>query len=358
MCLNPKWIYKKGNYKEDNYRGKAGDFYEIGTYSKCGACEQCNAERANSWVVRNYYEAQRWENIAFITLTYAENPIILVKKDLQDFIKRLRRSIEYEFEKKYKSIKKTALYKELKEEFHAKNMLRFFAAGEYGEYNHRPHFHLILYNFKDVIKFLDINKSGNILFQGQTIQKIWGLGRTSLQEFDVHEIPYISLYETPKEQFKNAYKMTREKVKQIERIARSNKNMNSAQRNNLFKELKEIDKQLKKSKEQYMAVKEFNTWSTALGWEKFYDEYAKQKIYTFKEYIEDKEFITPTSWVKKLANLGDLQAIQEMYRREEEIGKISANEETEKQKNLNKLSRRRKKEIMEWNNKKDKIENL
>ena len=90
MCLNPKLIYKKGHYKEDNYRGKKGELYELGTYSKCGCCEQCINDKMNNWVVRNYWESKRHVRKSFITVTYEENPYILVKKDFQDFLKRLR----------------------------------------------------------------------------------------------------------------------------------------------------------------------------------------------------------------------------------------------------------------------------
>lgn len=335
MCLNPKWIYKSGNYKKSNYRGKEGEFYEIGTFSKCGCCEQCNAEKANNWVVRNYYEAKNHKNITFVTLTYAESPIILVKKDLQDFIKRLRDRLDKLNREK----------------------IRYFAAGEYGEINNRPHFHIIFYGLKADKIYLGINKKKNILYTDELIKKAWGKGRISVQEFDLHEIPYISLYETPKEQFKKAYKMTMEKAKKLKELSKTLIRFDKKARRNLIEELNEIIKQLKKTKEEYYAVKEFNTWSIGLGWEKFYDEYAKSNEYTFTEYIEDKEFVTPTPWVKKLANMGDIQAAREMFEREKIIKK-SQNEEEERTKNLLTLQKKRKKELMEWNDKKDKLEEI
>lgn len=337
MCLNPKWIYKSGFYKSSNYRGKKGEFYELGTYSKCGCCEQCNAEKANNWVVRNYYEAKSHEKIAFVTLTYKNNPIILLKKDLKDFIKRLRRRLEY----------------------HNNEKIRFFAAGEYGTLNNRPHFHIIIYNFNDPEKkFLELNKRKNILYKSDLINEVWGLGRTSYQEFNLHEIPYISLYETPKEKFKRAYKLTMEKAKRLKEIYKSKAfKISKKRRKQLVAGLKEYEDELKAKKAEYIAIKEFNTWSIALGWEKFYDEYAKSSEYTFTEYIEDKEFVTPSPWVKKLANMGDIQAAKEMFKREEECEK-SANEDEERTKNLNKILNRRKKELIDWNEQKDEIEEL
>lgn len=335
MCLNPKWIYKKGYYKENNYRGEMGQFYELGTYSKCGACEQCIAEKCNNWVIRNYYESKAHEKMCFITLTYEENPVILIRKDMQNFLKRLRKKLDKKEEK-----------------------IRFFGCGEYGSLNGRPHMHLIIYGWTDKnARYLDINKKGNIVYQSNIIQKAWGKGRTSYQEFNEHEIPYIALYDTPQEVFKRAYKITMEKAKSLRIYYENNRHLNKETRKNALEQLNEIEKELKEKKEKYTMVKEFNAWSLALGWEKFEEEYCKTNNYTFTEYIEDKEFVTPTPWVKKLANMGDISAKEEMFKRERLIQQ-SANEEEEKRKNINKLIGRRKKEIIEWKDTKNEIEIL
>ena len=149
MCLNPKLIRKKGKYKESNYRGEKGAFYELSTYSKCGSCEQCIAERANNWVIRNYYEEKTTNKKCFITLTYKDNPIFLVRKDLIDFVKRFRFEINKEYYKKYNNVKiglsKEAL--EIWKEEHKNEYIktRIFYSGEYGTVNGRSHFHVIIY---------------------------------------------------------------------------------------------------------------------------------------------------------------------------------------------------------------------
>lgn len=335
MCLNPKWIYKNGKRKENSYNGLKDEYYEIGLYSKCGSCEQCQNEKSNNWLVRNTYESKRWDKISFVTLTYAETPYILLKKDLQNFIKRLRRHIDYRGGEK----------------------LRYFAAGEYGLLNGRPHFHILIYNWNDTkAKYLDINKKQNILYKSEIIHKVWGKGRTSYQEFEPHEIPYISLYETPKEQFKRAYKMTLTKANTLRRLAKSNSAMSDETKKNLYKELNEIEKVLKKSKEEYLAIKEFNTWSTALGWEKFLEEYNSAPVHDFNCYIDDKIFAIPSPWVKKLANEGDIQAIEEMKRRTEE--ETEKSEEQLKAKNETNVNAIRKNDILSWKDKKTKEELL
>lgn len=115
MCLNANKIIRNGVYKETSYKARKGDTYETNTWGKCGTCAECMAEKANNWLVRNYYEEKAHEKKCFITLTYAKNPKILIKKHLQDFIKRLRKKLE--------PIK-----------------IRYFGCGEYGTLKGRPHF--------------------------------------------------------------------------------------------------------------------------------------------------------------------------------------------------------------------------
>ena len=327
MCLNPKWIYKKGQYKENTYRGFKDDFYEIGTYSKCGHCVQCVAEKCNNWVIRNYYESKIHQKKCFITLTYEENPYILIRKDFQNFMKRLRRNLE-------------------KQGYTDK--IRMFMAGEYGTLKGRPHGHIIIYGWEDENKkYLGINKKGNILYKSDLIQKTWKKGRTSYQTFNDHEAPYIALYDTAKENFKKAYLINQKKLKFLENYSRTSAKLNEETRKNLIEELKIARYQLEESKGKYYAIKEFNGWSIALGWNQFYEEYSIKNEYTWQEYIEDKIFVTPTPWVKKLANMGDIEAAKEMFKREEEIIQAS-NELQESINNQCKVNDKTKKERKKW----------
>lgn len=333
MCLNPKWIYKKGHYKQDNYRGFEGDFYEIGTYSKCGSCEECINEKCNNWVIRNYYEEKAHKRKCFITLTYENSSGILIRKDFQDFMKRFRINLDRTTGEK----------------------IRMFEAGEYGTLKGRPHAHFIIYGWDDEnAKYLSITKKKQILYQSKIIQDSWGLGRTSIQHFNEHEIPYITLYETPQSTFNKAYKLNREKVKKLKELAYYSIK-NEAQRRNLLQELYTAEKEMDEEKKQYKLIKEFNSWSLALGWEEFFKEYSKKRNYAWVEYIEGKEFVTPSPWVKKLANMGDIAAAKEMQRREEMIIQSKSTEE-ERAKNLINVQSQYKKKIIEWNDKKQSLE--
>ena len=336
MCLNPKWIYKKGNYKETNYRGVEGELYEIGTFSKCGVCEQCINSKCNDWVVRNWYEQRAHKKKSFITLTYRDNPFFLVRKDGQDFMKRFRIHLDRTTGEK----------------------VRIFQAGEYGTLNGRSHFHYIVYGWEDQnAKYLDINKKGNLIYKSKTIEDIWGLGRTTYQSFGDHEIPYLTLYETPQDTFKKAYKLNFEKAKKIEELARRNIR-DKGQKENLIKELEEHRRELERSKKEYLAIKEFNAWSMSLGWEEFYKEYTSTRgKYVFTCYIENKEYPIPSSWVKKLANMGHTDAAEEMFKREE-MQERETNELREKAKNRDKIQARRKRDLEKWIDKRRGLEDF
>lgn len=98
----------------------------------CGKCGACQTSRRNEWTFRIKQEYEVSENGYFITMTYSDenlqygstNKPILVKKDFQDFMKRLR---EYQ-----SGVTKTKI--------------RYYCVGEYGTNTQRPHYHALLFN--------------------------------------------------------------------------------------------------------------------------------------------------------------------------------------------------------------------
>lgn len=126
----------------------------------CGKCLYCLKRLRSDWTFRLEQEQKISETGNFLTLTYNdENRTLqrsldektgeyfeeytLVKKDLQDFMKRLR----YYNSQKWKSL------------------IRYYAVGEYGTETDRPHYHIILFNLHtSLVKDLDtIWSKGNIL---------------------------------------------------------------------------------------------------------------------------------------------------------------------------------------------------
>lgn len=92
------------------FRTNSGEF-------GCGQCKPCRINRRRLWTARMVLESWMHAESAFVTLTYAENPVTLVPEDLQKYLKRLRHTGPF----------------------------RFFGCGEYGEKNGRPHYHLALF---------------------------------------------------------------------------------------------------------------------------------------------------------------------------------------------------------------------
>lgn len=309
MCLNAKKIERYGKYKESSYKATKGDTYTTNTWGKCGTCAECMAEKANNWIVRNYYEEMAHNKKCFITLTYKDNPRILIKKDLQDFIKRLRKQIE--------PIK-----------------IRYFGCGEYGTKNSRPHYHLIIYGWEEEKPtYKNINKKGNIVYESETVKKTWGKGLTSYQTFNSKEIPYIALYNSPNDEGRRKhYALKKELLKYVENSKHATGNM-----------LKKFEK----IKSDYIEVKEFNIWSTGVGWENFIKQYNTSAL-TFEEYIGDGVYQTPSPWVKAMANNGEYHAIQEMLKRSQfEIDREETTEQRQSDKTA-KAKANQSKEIMQW----------
>ena len=67
----------------------------------CGKCMGCRLERSRQWAIRIMHEASLYADNCFVTLTYDEEHLSkmcpngsLVRKHVQDFLKRLRRRFD------------------------------------------------------------------------------------------------------------------------------------------------------------------------------------------------------------------------------------------------------------------------
>lgn len=98
--------------------------YPNGLEVPCGKCLLCRQAKRREWAMRVLHESSMHKDNVFVTLTYKEDCLppyySLRKRDLQLFVKRLRKSI---------SPKK----------------IRYYACGEYGDKTQRPHYHLIIF---------------------------------------------------------------------------------------------------------------------------------------------------------------------------------------------------------------------
>lgn len=151
----------------------------------CGQCIGCRLETARQWAGRCDNEASMHKLNIFLTLTYNDNNLpkgnTLVKRDLQLFIKRLRKH------------------------HGTNNPIRYYACGEYGEHTGRPHYHAIIFGYSPTDqKFHTINERGEKLFTSEELDQIWGLGKTIHGAVTFESAGYCARYTTKKAYGKDA----------------------------------------------------------------------------------------------------------------------------------------------------------
>jgi hypothetical protein len=159
----------------------------------CGQCMACRLNYSTEWAMRITAEATLYERNCFITLTYddAHMPANgqLVKKDLQDFKKRLR--------------EKYAGYNEVPGivlKPNQTNPIRTFDSGEYGDNFGRPHYHLAVLNFKPLdLKYHNTNYNNDCqTYRSPSIEKLWGKGYVVIGDLTAESASYVARYVTKK----------------------------------------------------------------------------------------------------------------------------------------------------------------
>lgn len=182
MCLNPKYACKTFRYDvatgeyvarlhfiEKNVYEKHKMKYKLYFTIPCGKCYDCKEKKSRTWTFRVMNEIETSSSSCFITLTYAESPKVLVRKHVQLFLKRLR--------KKYPN-----------------QNIRYFGCGEYGGKRGRPHYHLILFNYKPNDMKYFFTKKGIDYFLSEELRKLWNLGHILVQEATMETAKYSTLY--------------------------------------------------------------------------------------------------------------------------------------------------------------------
>jgi len=121
------------------------------------------------------HENQMHEESSFITLTMNDeylstrvNPSSLDKTEFQRFMKRLR--------KRYGK------------------QIRYFHCGEYGEKNHRPHYHAILFGVDFEDKELFQVRDEIRLYTSKTLADLWPYGFVTIGEVTMESCAYVARY--------------------------------------------------------------------------------------------------------------------------------------------------------------------
>lgn len=156
-CDSPYWVMPKAAFEK--------------VPVPCGRCPPCKLRRVNSWVFRLVQEDRRSLSSHFVTLTYdtafvpiSDNAFMtLRKKDFQDYMKRLRKLCP-------------------------DATLKYYAVGEYGTQNKRPHYHAVVFNCPDPTFF----------------DTAWGLGSVHVGNVTSDSIAYCMKYIDKPSSFKHA----------------------------------------------------------------------------------------------------------------------------------------------------------
>lgn len=136
----------------------------------CGKCIGCVRGRSQAWALRCRHEAMMHERNSFLTLTFSDDKLPayshLEYADFQNFMKRLRRRL-------------------------GDTRIRFFAAGEYGDRTHRPHFHALIFG-EDFRSGATVYKKG--FWESPLVSKAWKNGQALVGPLTSASAAYVAQY--------------------------------------------------------------------------------------------------------------------------------------------------------------------
>lgn len=135
----------------------------------CGRCINCVIARSYQWSKRLQLELEEHDAASFITLTYDNAPYNFVMRDVQLFLKRLRKRIQ--------------------------KKISYYLVGELGEKTRRVHYHAIIFGFWPDDALLYKTKPYN-LYTSKILTDSWGLGHVVIGEVNEQTINYCTGYMT------------------------------------------------------------------------------------------------------------------------------------------------------------------
>lgn len=141
----------------------------------CGQCMACRLNYGKDWSIRIMHEAKKYDISIFLTLTYDDDNIpengSLQKRDVQLFLKRLRRALE-------------------------PREIRYYLSGEYGDKFGRPHYHVILFNVSPFEKIFHLEEKENGEYMGYC--DVWPYGLVHCGQVTDDSSCYVAKYTTKK----------------------------------------------------------------------------------------------------------------------------------------------------------------
>jgi hypothetical protein len=154
-------------------------------YLPCKQCIGCRLANSRDWGLRCLHEAKMHEENSFVTLTFDDEHLAkmcpggsLVKKHVSDFVRSLRDKMQYQ---------------------DADYRVRYFACGEYGGVNSRPHYHFCLFGFDwPDKKFWCKSRNGELYYRSPLLEEFWPFGHSVIGELTFQSAAYVARYCTKK----------------------------------------------------------------------------------------------------------------------------------------------------------------
>ena len=153
----------------------------------CGKCLPCQKRRRSEWSLRLEHEYMFSDSAYFITLTYNDESLprtkegypTLLKKHVQDYIKRLRNAHVAYLKKEQRKVH---------DEFKITGKkIRYYAVGEYGSQTRRPHYHLLLFNY-------DIDNTNQFIAKWKNTETAQSYGHVDVGNVTAASINYVTKY--------------------------------------------------------------------------------------------------------------------------------------------------------------------
>jgi hypothetical protein len=199
-CYHPITGYRSRFVNESGKRSivftAAEGFTDMPVTIPCGQCRGCRLEYSRQWAIRCLHEANLHKENSFITLTYDDKNLpkdrSINKREVQLFIKRLRKVIG--------------------------KKIRYFACGEYGEKNGRPHYHAIIFGYDFPDKIIYTKKNGNVLYRSEILESVWKNGYSMIGDVTFESAAYVARYIMKKRKGKDApekYKIAEEETGEV-----------------------------------------------------------------------------------------------------------------------------------------------
>lgn len=138
--------------------------------TRCGKCFECQKAYSNEWALRLYHEKKYHNYTFFLTLTYDDYHLPedgqLKKKDVQDFILRLKELVDF----------------------------RYFLCGEYGGKGGRPHYHILIFT-DDIEHFWLVNTKAEKYATSLLVSSLWENGFHSIElNVQFATLKYVAKY--------------------------------------------------------------------------------------------------------------------------------------------------------------------